>query len=434
MNLKFAPYSKSRLDASDCPWAFANLYISRDFVDNGFNKEVASKYSDLKYDLVKPTGQKQINLTFGTVVHSILEEIIQLKSSGKDLVDQEVVELTNKHMHPDIIHGPEGFNYFCVQRIIDKFLKSYDFSHEYLIGVEQALGVDFSGNICGYDDPNCFARMKADAIEVNVTEGVARLTDHKTQMHMSDPADSFQLALYAWIVFKNYPLVNSIVARLNFCRYGRYESTEYKRDTVLRVEAALRAKVNSIESIKDFTVARRCAYCDICAHKTTHCPLLKDEEGHEIKTPKTKEDATKLFEILIGLDAKRSDIMDKVRGWCGTNSATVSLPVDINNQDPKNQCSDLLCVGFRESESVDYDYTKVTNLMTEYNLNVNRYLLTNKKELDRIIKTKKALRELFPNDEEDVSKTMFLNKLLETQNRSTDVRFERFKTNLNKPK
>ena len=43
MKFRFAPYSKSRLDASDCPWAFANIYVRRDLEAHGWDKAYAKK-------------------------------------------------------------------------------------------------------------------------------------------------------------------------------------------------------------------------------------------------------------------------------------------------------------------------------------------------------------------------------------------------------
>jgi len=208
------------------------------------------------------------------------------------------------------------------------------------------LGITIDGEPCDYDDPNCYSRAKIDVLEMDLAGGVARITDHKSQMNIVEAEDHFQLALYTDIMFKNYKMLDKIVVRLGFCRYGAYREAEYTRGDILRIEAAVKAKVNFIEQRKDFTQARRCNYCNICSSRTTKCPLLKDEANREIKTPLTGEDSKKLFEILIGLEAKQADIKVKLQEWCSINSSVVAVPVDVDNTESKNKCSDILCIVF----------------------------------------------------------------------------------------
>lgn len=430
--MKFAPYSKSRLDASDCPWAFANEYIGRS-MDTLGKKRTEEKFADFKYRLVPRPPKDQVNLIFGKVVHNILEEILNEWVEGKDFTADDVVEVINKHMDPALLHGPEGFNYLNVQSIIDRFMKwgksSYDL--KMVAGCEIELGIKFDGTPCEYTDPDCFARMIADVLELYPKDGVARLTDHKSQLNIASAEDNFQLALYVYIIFMNYRMIDKVVARLHFCRYGRYEEIEYTREDILRVKAAVMAKVRNIESRHNLLSAKRCTYCTICRYRTTTCPMIKNEARRKIRTPTSNNEAQMLFEKLIGLNVQVDEIKKILKDWCALNAAAVSVPHDLDPNKPENKCSDAMCIGFKTNEEKRYRTNEVEALFREYDIDFKPYLLTSSTELGKILNTKKRLKELFNGDLEKGFE--FRERLEKIQIKTPKVSFRQYKVNLNKP-
>jgi len=426
----FAPYSKSRFDVSDCPWAFANQYIGRAkrVLDKDRFKEVFGKFW---YHLAKPVKQDMVNLVFGNVVHNILEEMLNHLGDRKSYTEDGVLALIDKHMKQEIIHGPSGYNYVDVQGIVFRFLEKWEnfYDNDNLSGCEIELGILEDGGPCEYEDKDCFVRAKLDVLELYPKERRARITDHKTQLNIVDPESNFQMGLYALVVLKNYKMVDSITTRLHFARFGSYRSATYTRDDIPRIMASIRAKAKSVENRKDLTKAKRCSYCDLCPYKNKQCPLIKEEEAMGIETPENMEHAQKLFQKLIGLETQVSTLKRTLRSWCVSNSLTISVPHDLDAEKPENRITPAVAIGFRMKEKQAYDSERVREVFRKHNINIDPYLLTDKKKLDRIIKTGIGKKELFGCDDE--SAMAFVDDLSKAVNSELTTRFETYKVNLN---
>src|SRR5688572_25405175 len=74
---------------------------------------------------------------------------------------------------------------------------------------------------CDYDDPEAFARGRADIMFISDDMSTAVVYDHKTQYNKEE-ADTFQMGFYAWVIAKQNPFLKEIHTVMHFVRFGDY--------------------------------------------------------------------------------------------------------------------------------------------------------------------------------------------------------------------
>lgn len=148
--------------------------------------------------------------------------------------------------------------------------------------VEVALAVKFNENgwvECPYDDPEAFARGRADIMMISEDLTHALIYDHKTQPNIED-ADTFQLGFYAWVIFQTHPFLQEIHTVLHFAKYGRYSQPYvWKRDELADIEDEILTRVMVAESMSDFspTPNKHCQYCPFILE----CPAMSEYLEHD---------------------------------------------------------------------------------------------------------------------------------------------------------
>jgi hypothetical protein len=378
----FAPYSKSRLDRSICPWSFAQRYV----------KEALDKKKDLsvkKYNLLDYDKKDSINLIFGSTVHSIFELLLQR-------------EINISHHVPDIIMESEHemYNFPIILNMVKEFKEKFkDVSDVY--GLEEKLAVTYDGLPAAYDDENVFVRAKLDQIKFNKTGEKAIIIDYKTQPNIINPHETFQMPLYAWILWKNFPKVEIVETELYFARYGVFRSEIYGIDELDWIETWVKTRVDKIEKIDDFTVAKRCSFCNLCSFLAKGCPLLERETGSLPDMIINQDVANVVFEEIIGMDARLKQAKDLMKDWVENNGPVSS--------------EDGLTLGYRPTASVEYE-TGIVELLGQHEFK-EELLQVNKKNLEKFI------NKLLKKEEDPV----FLKKILNLQREKKGTRFEIYK-------
>lgn len=253
MELKYGPYSPTRLDTAVCGYAFRRQYIEQ--------KKALVPRDSLAADR-------------GAVVHEVLEKITQR------FIKREPVNWKDIS-----IWTAESLARFPVAQVetdaILKMAQSY-IEHPPMelttdASIELKLAVKYDGKEfteCDYDDPKAFARGKADIMMVSDNLEYGLVYDHKTQPHM-EQADTFQLGFYAWVISKIYPFLKEIKTVLHFVRYGKYsEPFVWTKDHLEFIEHQILSRVIAVEMRHswDPTPHSKCQYCPYLLE----CPLLSD--------------------------------------------------------------------------------------------------------------------------------------------------------------
>lgn len=256
MQLKYGPYSPSRLETATCGHSFYRQYV---------DPERANR--------PKIEGVAQAR---GSAVHEIYEKITERFCSGADPVfsDDEVRQWVTEAVGR---HPPA---YAEVAEIIDMAQRYIRRPPKVLVAdasIELKLAVKLvNGRFeeCDYLDPEAFARGKADIMMISDDTTTALVYDHKTQPNV-EAADTFQLGFYAWVIWKMHPYLSRIETVLHFARYGTYsEPFVWTTEDLMKIEDEILTRVSIIESRQSWeaTPNKMCQYCPFIAE----CPAMQE--------------------------------------------------------------------------------------------------------------------------------------------------------------
>lgn len=253
--LQYGPYSPSRLETATCGYAFRKQYI-----DNRGHKRTVGSLPQER----------------GSAVHEVLEKITQRLTEDRNAhFDKReliawVSEATNKY--------PVAYQ---DTRDILEMVKLYiakpppvltsDAQTELRLAVKWGEK-DFVA--CDYDDPDAFARGRADIFMISDDTTSALVYDHKTQPNI-EPADTFQLGFYAWVILKTYPFLDDVKTILHFTRYGYYsEEHVWTRDQLQDIEDEICTRIHNIENRVAWEPVpyKNCQYCPFLLQ----CPAMKE--------------------------------------------------------------------------------------------------------------------------------------------------------------
>jgi len=256
MELKYGPYSPSRLDTATCGYAFKRQYIDK----------------DSKSKRVEGVPQAR-----GSAVHEVFEMITRRLCSAEasgfnaNEVRSWVTEAIGRHpaAYPETMPILEMAKLY-IERPPKVLVPD--------AGIELRLAVkqihDGSFVECDYDDPSALGRGRADIFMVSDDTTTAIVYDHKTQPNVEE-ADTFQMGFYAWVISKIHPYLDEIRTVLHFARYGHY-STPYvwTKDDLAKVEDEVLTRISIIESRTTWepTPNKNCQYCPF----KTECPALAE--------------------------------------------------------------------------------------------------------------------------------------------------------------
>ena len=352
----FSPYSKSRLDRAMCPWSFAQDYI------RSLMKVKPEEVKHLKFNLVMEPDAFKLNLMFGSAVHDIFEKLLQdptydyVKSVPREIMISE---------HP-------MYNWSIIPEIVTRFMRKYsDVSDIY--GVEELLAVDEDCKPCDYNDPRAMVRGKIDLLKMDPIRGTASITDYKTQANIVEAKDHIQTKIYAWLLWKNFPQLESVSADLYFARWGATRSATYTRDELDWVENFLKVKIDEVETRTDFTEAKRCGFCGLCEYASTYCPLILTEKSYLIKPILTNEDAVEALSQKTGIEIQ-SKVLDKnLQQWVEKEGNVYLDDTEIG-------------AGYKTQNSVKFDMGKLIELAKADRIDMGTCFQPNLKQMDKFIR------------------------------------------------
>jgi hypothetical protein len=151
--------------------------------------------------------------------------------------------------------------------------------------VEQGLAVTFKDEgwvECDYDDPDAYVRGRVDIKFVSDDLSHATIIDHKTQRNIED-ADTFQLGIYAWMMFKINPFLQEVRTVLYFAFYSAYREHIWRREELDEMEQVIRTEIEVCEGREDWSAQPHsgCQYCPFLTECPALAPLLqRDAEGN----------------------------------------------------------------------------------------------------------------------------------------------------------
>jgi CRISPR/Cas system-associated exonuclease Cas4 (RecB family) len=260
MQLKYGPYSPSRLDTATCGHAFYRQYI-----------DPATK------------GQRFEGLAQarGSAVHEVFEQITRRMCDDQNTVFSEAeirqwaAEASNRH---PAAYQEAGEVVEMAKLYVRKPppLLTKDAGIELRIAVKAEPNAEGGHDFveCDYDDPQALARGRADIMLISDDTTTAVVYDHKTQPNVEE-ADTFQMGFYAWVISKAHPYLDVIQTVLHFARYGIYsEPYVWTRDDLAKIEDELLTRIAIVESRQEWvaTPNKNCQYCPYIAQ----CPAVAE--------------------------------------------------------------------------------------------------------------------------------------------------------------
>jgi len=312
MRLKYGPYSPSRLETATCGYSFFRQYI----------------------DEKRPERVEGLAQARGSALHEVFEKITPIIARepftqfSQAEISGWVAEAIKRH---PAAYEETGL----ILDMVRKYLENPPLL-EPDAEVEKLLGIKLTPNgfePCDYDDPEAYARGRADIMMVDATGDVATIIDHKTQPNIED-ADTFQMGFYAWVLKKTYPFLREIKTVLHFARYGKYSYEHvWTEEALALVESEILTRIAVVEGRTSWeaTPNRLCQYCQFKAE----CPALSDvlertpdgllrAKSESLKTLGDTNQAAKLAGILGVLETIVSDIKDELKAHVKASNAPVA--------------------------------------------------------------------------------------------------------------
>lgn len=366
--MKYGPYSPSRLETATCGYAFHRQYI----------------------DPAKP-NKKYENLpqARGSAVHEVFEQITKKLISNPnavfsaDEIQTWVSEAVNRHpaaypemgqilemaklyirKPPSTLTTDAGIELrLAIKPLIDPETGRQKLNPDYKLA--EMLDEEFrsrtqaqspyrteQGDLipvmrpafheCHYDDPEAFARGRADIMLISDDTTMALVYDHKTQPNVED-ADTFQLGFYAWVISVIYPFLDNIQTVLHFARYGHYsEPFSWNRKQLFEIEDEVMTRVQNIETRVGWeaTPNKNCQYCPFLME----CPAMaefmeRDANGNvRVKADHLRilGDTNKAVRVA-GLINVLDELMDRAKGELKEhvkNSGPIAIPGKVYEYRP----------------------------------------------------------------------------------------------------
>lgn len=329
MELKYGPYSPSRLDTAVCGYAFFKQYIDPE-----------RKKNDLKTENV-PQAR-------GSAVHEILEQITKKATANPGapvpLSNEELlkwaVEAVNRH--PAAYQEMDDI--LAMARLYAAKPPAVLTSDA---GIELRLAVKLEkGKFveCSYDDPKAFARGRADIMMISDDTTTALVYDHKTQPNVEE-ADTFQMGFYAWVISKIYPFLDQIQTVMHFARYGIYSNPyTWTKEQLQQVEDGIMARVMTIEARQEWTPVanKNCQYCPLLAECPKWAGLVERGKDGRVRAKKTDfktmgdtQKAVELAELVQVLGEVLDTAKDELKNHVKFAEYGIAIPGVVYEYRPK---------------------------------------------------------------------------------------------------
>jgi putative RecB family exonuclease len=222
-----------------------------------------------------------------------------------------------------------------------------------------------------------------DRLEIDGTTAI--ITDWKTDWQLRSQAEverDFQLAVYAWLVSREYPQVDRFVVKLDFVRYNVVRQAELDMGRVAQVEGQILGLIGQVEqAIKSGKFPPKPGhYCAWCGY-SQQCPAAKNIPD-DVRPITSAEDARRVAEELAVLERQIAVRKEALKAWCNQNG-----PVKVNG----------LVWGFHlvESRTIE-DVSEFVRLMNEAGVDPRPYLTVNGTKAKKIYGNPELVERLQP--------------------------------------
>ncbi|HOV79546.1 MAG TPA: PD-(D/E)XK nuclease family protein [Bacillota bacterium] len=163
---------------------------------------------------------------------------------------------------------------------------------------------------------------------LDIQDNLAIITDYKTDWQLRTQADveaDFQLAVYAWLVAREYPQVDTFTVRLDFVRHGVVRETTLDAGRVAQAEGQILGLIGQVEQAlaKGKFPPRPGHFCAWCGY-SSQCPAAKSIPA-DVRPIMTADDARAVAEELAILERQIAVRKEALKNWC--NQAG---PVEVN--------------------------------------------------------------------------------------------------------
>lgn len=313
--MKLRPVSPSRLDTFLCRYAGYRQYVDPNRPQRKIESLPQARGSAVHEVLAKITEEICRNpspvFTDDDIRTMVVEAIVAHPAAAEET--REILDMARKY----IMNPPEGLTKDAL--------------------VEVALAVKLDGGFveCGYDDPDAYARGRADIMMISEDLTHALIYDHKTQPNIED-ADTFQLGFYAWLIFQNYPFLEEIHTVLHFAKYGKYSKPYvWRREDLEVIEDTILSRVQQIEADAPWTATpnKYCQYCPFMAE----CPAMeqyfeRDASGglkpkkSSIKILGDKDKAVEILGAITVFENLASEMKKELRAYVEATGTSVAIP------------------------------------------------------------------------------------------------------------
>lgn len=258
-------------------------------------------------------------LAFGGLIHHIIAEYSKhCMNNGLETDITAMPEIAQRCFY----EKPSGLSsdrYPEVLAVAERFAASHALNLNTLVGIEEWVQLWLQGR-------KYLFRGIIDHLDIDGSHAI--ITDYKTDWQLriqEDVEKDFQLAVYAWLITKEYPQVNQFTVRLDFVRHDVVREATLDIGRVVMVENQVMGLIGQVEQAiaKGKFPARPGAFCGWCGYATL-CPAAKDipAEMQPVSTPEAARKAAEELAVLERLVAVRKEAL---KAYCN-----VAGPVEVN--------------------------------------------------------------------------------------------------------
>lgn len=363
MKLQYGPYSPSRLDTGLCGYSFYKQYIDPNR-DKKRKENLPQARGSAVHEVFESITKKMIENQNCAFSHEEIRGLITDAINRHPAAYQEIDAIYG--MAKDYIRRPPKVLTKDAEielKLAIKWAKNADGTPKYF--EDQTVIIDGKPAVrpvfeeCDYDDPEAFARGRADILLISDDTTKAIIYDHKTQPNMEE-ADTFQMGFYAWVISRYYPFLSEISTILHFARYGVYSAPiEWTPEQLWQIETQVMDRVHNIESREQWDAVpnSKCQYCPFLSQ----CPAMQEylsvdeatgnfrvhAQGFKILNDTNK--AVKIAGLISVMEEAVKVAKDELKAFIKNAGAPIAIPGKVYE--------------FRGSEAIDW--TKVNGKYRE---------------------------------------------------------------------
>lgn len=336
MKLRYGPYSPSRMDAGICGYAFEKQYIDPE--GRKYRKEnLPQARGSAVHEVFENITRKMVDNPQYTFTHDELRVWVS-EAVNRHPAAYEEIDAIHKMARDYVQRPPKVLTKDAGIELKIAIKWSRDAEGNFLYYDDTINGQAVKRPLfeeCDYDDPEAFARGRADILLISDDTTKAIIYDHKTQPNIEE-ADTFQMGFYAWVISRYYPFLSEINTILHLARYAFYsEPYIWTKEQLFEIEMQVMDRVHNIETRNEWvaTPNNKCQYCPFL----TQCPEMKDFiEVNEHGNARVKMDhfkvlgdttkAVKLAGLINVMEDAVGFAKDELKTFVKQSNAPIAIP------------------------------------------------------------------------------------------------------------